>query len=32
VGAPMGQTEFASLAAGGQIVAVPAENQLSIYG
>lgn len=32
VGAPMGHTEFASLAAGAQIVAVPAGNQLSIYG
>jgi len=32
VGAPMGQTEFASLAAGGQVVAVPAGNQLTVYG
>lgn len=32
VGAPMGQAEFASLSAGQQIVAVPAGNQLSIYG
>ncbi len=32
VGAPMGQTEFASLAAGQQIVAVPAGTQLSVYG
>jgi outer membrane protein assembly factor BamB len=32
VGAPMGHSEFASLAAGGQIVAVPAGNQLSVYG
>ncbi len=32
VGAPMGQTEFASLSAGGQVVAVPAGNVLSIYG
>lgn len=32
VGAPMGQSEFASLAAGDQIVAVPAGNQLSVYG
>lgn len=32
VGAPMGQSEFASLAAGQQIVAVPAGNQLSVYG
>ena len=31
VGAPMGQS-FASLAAGEQIVAVPAGNQLSVYG
>lgn len=32
VGAPMGQSEFAGLSAGQQIVAVPAGNQLSIYG
>ncbi|HJT58060.1 MAG TPA: PQQ-binding-like beta-propeller repeat protein [Ktedonobacteraceae bacterium] len=32
VGAAMGQTEFESLAAGGQIVAVPAGNLLSVYG
>ena len=32
VGAPMGQSTFASLAAGGQIVAVPAGNLLSVYG
>jgi outer membrane protein assembly factor BamB len=32
VGAPMGQSEFASLSAGGQVVAVPAGNQLKIYG
>jgi outer membrane protein assembly factor BamB len=32
VGAAMGQTEFASLAAGGDVVAVPAGNILSIYG
>ena len=31
VGAPMGQS-FASLAAGEQIVAVPAGSQLSVYG
>ena len=32
VDAAMGQTEFASLAAGEQVVAVPAGNQLLIYG
>lgn len=32
VGAPMGQTELASLAAGSRIIAVPAGNQLSVYG
>ncbi|HJT59031.1 MAG TPA: PQQ-binding-like beta-propeller repeat protein, partial [Ktedonobacteraceae bacterium] len=32
VGAAMGQTEFESLAAGGQIVAVPAGSLLSVYG
>lgn len=32
VGAPMGQTEFAGLAAGGQVVAVPAGNLLTVYG
>jgi outer membrane protein assembly factor BamB len=32
VGAAMGQSEFASLSAGGQVVAVPAGNQLTIYG